>query len=378
MLRRGLQEITEADLIGLVTNGVAEARTLEYKRDLPGGSDAAVKEFLADVTSLANAQGGDLIFGIDEKNGVASEVLGLAIEDPDAQELRLQNTLRDGVEPRLPTVHTHWVSLATGSRALILRVPSSLSAPHRIRFKNNGRFYNRNSRGKYEMDTHELRIAFTSAEQMPERLRELHQAAVSAAKADAFPLRLARDPAVVVSVIPLGFFRQLRDLAVTHENAVVPVKPSGGLDWLYTLDGLVVTTPASEKGRIRSYAVTHRSGRVDVAWTIGGMRDLASGRTKIVRPASYRDGLVGISRSATARLMALEIEGPWVAFISAINMNAAQLSLGNHELSREAWQDGALLGEIVTDELSEEALRPALRSFPLIFGVPPESFAYPP
>jgi predicted HTH transcriptional regulator len=66
MIPKPLAEITESDLLGLITNGIAESRTLDYKRSLPGNSDADKKEFLADVSSFANTAGGDLVFGIDE------------------------------------------------------------------------------------------------------------------------------------------------------------------------------------------------------------------------------------------------------------------------------------------------------------------------
>jgi len=39
---------------------------LDYKRDVPGESDQDKKEFLADISSFANATGGDLIYGVDE------------------------------------------------------------------------------------------------------------------------------------------------------------------------------------------------------------------------------------------------------------------------------------------------------------------------
>ena len=59
MLPYALDAIDEAALCALIENQVSERSNLEYKRDLPGRGDEDVKEFLADVTSLANAQGGD-------------------------------------------------------------------------------------------------------------------------------------------------------------------------------------------------------------------------------------------------------------------------------------------------------------------------------
>jgi FkbM family methyltransferase len=51
MIPKRLAEITEDDLLALISNGVAEGRVLEYKRDLPGNSDGDKKEFLADSNS---------------------------------------------------------------------------------------------------------------------------------------------------------------------------------------------------------------------------------------------------------------------------------------------------------------------------------------
>lgn len=57
-------QIDAAQLEALRADGVREGRQLEYKECLPGNSDDDKREFLADVTSLANAAGGDLIFGV--------------------------------------------------------------------------------------------------------------------------------------------------------------------------------------------------------------------------------------------------------------------------------------------------------------------------
>lgn len=64
-----LEEITEADLQRLVEDRVEENRQLEYKRDIPGTSDADKREFVRDVVSFSNSAGGHIIFGIAASNG---------------------------------------------------------------------------------------------------------------------------------------------------------------------------------------------------------------------------------------------------------------------------------------------------------------------
>lgn len=377
MIGKPFDQLGESELASLVTNRVTEGRSLEFKRELPGGSDADLKEFLADVTSLANAQGGDLVFGIEDEDGTATALLGMTVDDIDAAMLRLENILRDGVEPRISGVRLRWISLSSGKGALVLRVPGSLAAPHRLRFRNSGRFYTRNSRGKYEMDTHELRVAFTASDQMPTRLRQLHAAAVATAKHESFPFKLRGEPTAVVSIMPLTFFREMRDLQLTPENVPVPPRVSGGLNHLHTLEGILFTTPLGEDNAVRSYALTHRTGRVDAAWSIGGAREHQGKEMKLVFPKYFRDGILDIARAASTRLQMFGLEGPWVIFVTVYGSRGYQIFLDNYYQSDPAWRDEAGFPEIVAENLTEESLQPLFDAFPLLFGIPATEYRYP-
>ncbi len=66
MINKKLEDITEEDIENLIINGEREGKTIEYKRDIPDNTDLSKKKFLASISSLANALGGDLIFGIEE------------------------------------------------------------------------------------------------------------------------------------------------------------------------------------------------------------------------------------------------------------------------------------------------------------------------
>jgi hypothetical protein len=367
MLPFALESIDEAALSGLVANAVAERRDLEFKRDLPGGRDEEVKEFLADVTSLANAQGGDLLFGIEDSAGVASEVPGIATADSDADILRLENILRDGVEPRLIGVRTHWVPLVSGTGVIVLRVPPSFAAPHRIRFRNNGRFFNRNSRGKYEMDVHELRSAFNQAEGLPQRFRQQHDEAVAGAKGLDMPFQLIGNPTAVASYMPTGLFRELRELPIDQDNAVLPVRPSN-VNWTHTLEGLLVSTTPNDAGLVRSYAHTHRNGRVDLAWTIGGTNQRASGEWKFCWPDTFEQGLLGQARSVQAKFRKLGIDEPWVVLVTIFGIRDYRLQISDHYSSDPAWRDSATLPQLVAEHLNEASLMPLFRSFWRLFG----------
>jgi predicted HTH transcriptional regulator len=73
-----LLRLTENDLLALIADKEAEGKTLDYKRNLVGIGATGKKEFLFDVSSFANTQGGHLVFGMEEKNGEAVNLIGLA------------------------------------------------------------------------------------------------------------------------------------------------------------------------------------------------------------------------------------------------------------------------------------------------------------
>jgi hypothetical protein len=55
-----VEEITQEHLNDLLDSGVPESRNLDYKRDLYGRKDEDKKELLADISALANTDGGHI------------------------------------------------------------------------------------------------------------------------------------------------------------------------------------------------------------------------------------------------------------------------------------------------------------------------------
>ena len=183
MLPARLDSIDEGHLNALVNGGVRESRSLEFKAKLVWGTESDRKEFLADISALANGGGGDLILGIQEDKGAASAVVGLDAFDPDNDKLKMENMIRDGIAPRIIGIRLRPVDLNNGRRVVIVRVPNSLNRPHMVVLKNWSRFYSRNSAGKYQLDVHELRSAFVASESVmgagpsvPDRENRCHSA----------------------------------------------------------------------------------------------------------------------------------------------------------------------------------------------------------
>ena len=179
-----MKEIQEADLHYLIDNEVVESKILEYKEDLPGNSTQDKKEFLADVSSFANAGGGDILYGIKEDRNTGKPQFpldGLNIQNVDSEINRLENILQHGLEPQLPSyLYTIWpIQLSNSNYVIIIRIKKSWIGPHRIKFNEIHRFYSRNSNGKYMMDIQELRAAFTLSQTISEKIKNFIEKRIS-------------------------------------------------------------------------------------------------------------------------------------------------------------------------------------------------------
>ena len=130
---RNFEEISEQDLLAQIAAGVPEGILVDYKRDMYGGNDAGVREFLKDTSSFANTAGGHLIIGMDEAAGIPTALAPLTGNaDQDLQ--RLENLARDGLEPRIMGLRIRAVPVS-GGHIIVLRVPKSWTPPPSPRFR---------------------------------------------------------------------------------------------------------------------------------------------------------------------------------------------------------------------------------------------------
>jgi hypothetical protein len=160
-------DIEPADLLALVDNRVPEGRMLDYKRDLNVSNDENKREIARDVSSFANAAGGDLLYGFSEAKDAAGQNLGYpervtGIECPnrDQTRQRIESILRDVVDPRVHGIEIHFIGQFDRGPVLLLRVPRSWNGPHMVQFRNQTHFYSRNSTGRHPLDIREIKAAF--------------------------------------------------------------------------------------------------------------------------------------------------------------------------------------------------------------------------
>lgn len=151
-----LKDISIKNIENLIQDEVVESKSLEYKREFNFEPKGKV-EFLNDVTAMANATGGDILFGVEDCEG-KPKLKGLEIKNVDSLTLQIENIIRDSVTPRLKyeikSIKT------TGNTFLVLiRIFESKIGPHMVSSGGFG-FYKRNQSGKHKMSVDELRESF--------------------------------------------------------------------------------------------------------------------------------------------------------------------------------------------------------------------------
>lgn len=263
MIPKPLNIVTEEDLVSLITNGVAEGRTIDYKRDLPGNSDGDKKELLADVSSFANTGGGDLVFGMDEAGGLPTLITGTSAADLDLEVRRLDSIIAAGLSPRIR--HSiKSVTTAAGPSVLIIRVERSWAGPHRVIYGGHDKFYGRNSGGKYPLDVNELRAAFTLSSTATEKIRAFRTDRIIALSNGETPVPFMGSPKVIIHFIPLEAFAggPTYDVRPIYENPQL-IAPMGTTAWGYrlNLDGVVAF---GSRQPCETYTQLFRSGVLEV------------------------------------------------------------------------------------------------------------------
>ena len=203
--RSDFTQISEADLLELIDTGVPEGQTIEYKSAPYGKTDTDKREFLKDVTAFANTKGGHLVIGMRANDGVASHLVPMT-EAIDEEKLRMEQLLQSGIEPRLYSVEIGEV-IAGGGKVLVLRIPRSWNAPHRVTSQNSNRFYARNSAGVYEPSTQELREMFNAASELSRRIEDFRNGRLKEMSKIGLPIpKLNEQSNLVMHIVPHSSF----------------------------------------------------------------------------------------------------------------------------------------------------------------------------
>ena len=360
MIPEAIEDIDKDALCSLITNQVREHKTIEYKRQVPGTAENDFVPFIANVSSLANTLGGDLVLGVEASDGIPSSLPGMDLDNVDHEILRLEQMLRNGVQPRIPLVDIHPVAIDHGKFVLVVRVPASWTAPHRV--ARNGKFYARNSAGRYELDVDELRLAFSMSEGIAARIRDFRTNRIAKIYGRDTPVTTNPGGCVVVHALPLGSFvsNTMLDIAsYEHSNGFIPPMRGSGWNGRINLDGYVSFT-GDYGGSSISYTQLFRSGAVESVRVLPTHRD-----RMLLSSITYEQELMRFLSRYLIFAREFVIAPPYYLFLSLLGVRGCQLGVQEARLWPDEihplQEDRLIFPEVVIqnrDDKPEHVLRP--------------------
>jgi len=164
---------------------VPESRILDYKISLHsrskmvedesvGFNDSEKREISADISAFANTEGGTIIYGAKEENGVPVEIPGIKTSNIDSVISSLNNIINSDIEPHIipqPDIYKIEILGENGRYLVVVHIKGqSITMPHRAKLGKWYEFYMRGANGKYPMEMEDLRDSFLFAEKISNRI----------------------------------------------------------------------------------------------------------------------------------------------------------------------------------------------------------------
>lgn len=381
MLLQTLDQVSADLLSKLCDDRCPESDTLDFKRDLPGGLDKDKQELLKDVCSLANTDGGDIVYGIEEKAGAASALTPIVGESADAAKRRISQVLDAGLEPRVQGLRLHHVEVA-GGYVLVVRVPASFDGPHCVRTNNNRRFVMRNGTSTTDLTFDQLRAAFDRTATLAERARRFIAGRLQLVIDHKSPKPLIAGPLWVVHLVPVAGLtgRQTVDLNTLYSKDFTQFLGDdwGGGSRTFNLDGLVVHPGGRQDESYDAYTHIFRTGAMEGVSLGGKKSQLRPGGPErsivwsLDMSKFFRNSVDTFMQSAKRWGFA----GPAVLSIAVLHVEGYELGIGDvfHRFSQAVSDRPHLvLPEVWIESLDtadlDGAIRPMMDMLWQAFGV---------
>jgi Putative DNA-binding domain len=148
----------KADLEALHSGNVKESLNLEYKASaaIDKRDDSKKIEMARDVSAFANADGGQVIYGMTEND---HEPAGLdsGVDAKTYPEIWFEQVLQQHVTPSIAGLQVRHIPLSKSMVAIVVSVPATKGDPHQV---SDGRYYRRHNFNRLMMEHYEVRDSF--------------------------------------------------------------------------------------------------------------------------------------------------------------------------------------------------------------------------
>ena len=269
MLGEDFDAITLGDIERLIEIGAPEGRSIEYKAQHYGHTDADKREFVADICAFANAVGGDLIIGVSAVDGIPVSVDGVEAANPDKLKLQIQQSIQANLEPELVGCRVKWLQIQDDRGVFLIRVPRGWNGPHRVRA--NAHFFMRNENGKYPMSVTQIRDSFLLSGRIEDQIESLRAERAELIKRNELPVQTPDGaPYLLFHLMPRQSLLDRVDINPTPESVTIAPLGAQGANYFYSVDGVVFYSGEWTKYAPKGACTTvFRNGVVEAVLQLG-------------------------------------------------------------------------------------------------------------
>ncbi|MGH9552810.1 MAG: hypothetical protein ACRD3W_25750, partial [Terriglobales bacterium] len=276
--------------------------------------------------------------------------------------------IKDGVRPRIQGNAARALTLDSGRTAIIMHIPRSWSAPHMAMNTSDwGRFYSRNSAGKYLLDIGEIRSSFLRSATVGERTRAFRAERLAKIVAGETPRLLPEGAKIVLHLIPFGAFDPGANYPVT-----APEQRNNFFASLHPIGTSAASVRLNFDGVIRysdlGYVQFFRNGCVEAVDT--QLLKPYGGR-KVIPSAIFEQYLIVVLRAYLPFLNQLGVQPPIAIGLTLLGVRGYEMAVNANHLQFDVYpvdRDDLLVPEEVIDSYDQEADRILKPSFDVIWN----------
>jgi hypothetical protein len=287
-----LSELTEDHIRAIVDRKETEQTILDYKLEIEVSKHHKF-ELAKDVSAFANSQGGWIIIGIPEEDGVPKPDFQGVTRTLNGQKTDewIHQVINSSISPRAP-VEVKSIELKGSENVLIvIRIRESRRAPHMVTVDHDNRYYRRHGTESLRAEEYEVRELFERGARYMERTeRYLKERGYHDPYDPGFGMNnetrrlrywkssddsLVSPPFFTFSSLPIALEPNTIDtddvflLSWLDPNKRRYQPRKGDLlysgHWLPTFEGLICPTESGrgKQGELRGYMIVNRNGYVE-------------------------------------------------------------------------------------------------------------------
>jgi len=317
-----LENLSEKEIEEIII-GKEEGKFLEFKSDIKIDTTEEKKEFLADVSSFNNANGGDLILGVIEKDSIAESINGISIENTDKFKQRIENLVRDSIAPNIPPIKFQVVRLSSGKYIVVISLIESFNKPHSITLNKSLRVYSRNSSGKYPLDIFDIKDIILGSADVIKKMNDFRNSRVFSIVNQDLPIKFENEESAkyIIHIIPQqAFFQKLNanfNEIRTWTNMIMPLN-AGYCQQRLNFDGIYAYTSGSNFSVVKKYFQFFRNGIIESV--NGDFTSKYNNIEKGVWGSLISEGAIRLVTQAITIYKELEVSPPIYVLISLMGV----------------------------------------------------------